>query len=378
MQTDVTALHGSRGSGELLARANVPPPGAGTQPGTWLEGHQASHAHPAFPPPFTGADPRTDSVTLALDTSDSSELWAPAGAAVTGSSAQSVASVESSFDVHRLRPQARSSSGGHALVAPGVPGPVAESGRRPQQAGIAAVQSGAELRMTPAARSLAGTVSEASPDTLMGSPTRREQQELLPRDRADSAGPTLPTTAEAAAQYVSRLQLQGHIVDAEVEMVRLPATPVLAGKLRGPATTGATLSGTPVAKGTPLSATSTDSVARRGPPTHVSWSHSPPPRASAQGSTPMPASKVGRLRRLSRGSQHHDERGAWTSGRSVKLPGSTRHRAYDLAVDVKSGLAKSCFRFTKMLHLKDKYTLENCTGETLEVRGRLLSQASCA
>lgn len=344
-------------------------PGVSTPLGTWLEGHEASAARPAFPPPFSSTEPR--SVTLALDASDSSELWVPAGPTVTGSSVQTAESAESSFDVHRLRPQApRTSSTDPATARSG--GPVAESGRRPVP-GRVAVQGRAELRVATPTRSHGGTASEASPATLTGSP-RREQQELLPRDRADSTGPALPPAAASAAEYVSRLQLQGHIVDRDVEMVRLPATPVFAEQLRSPVAGGAASQLTQIK--TPPTAVSTGSTARRGPPTHVSWSQSPRMRRTASiagGAPPASARSVGRLRRLSRSSAADDERGSWATGNAIKLSGMTRHRAYDVAVEVKSGLAKSCFRYTKMLHLKDKYILENCTGETLEVRDRGLS-----
>lgn len=43
-------------------------------------------------------------------------------------------------------------------------------------------------------------------------------------------------------------------------------------------------------------------------------------------------------------------------------------RQYDMAVEVNSASAQSCFRFTKVVHVRDKYIVENRTGEILEVR----------
>lgn len=46
-------------------------------------------------------------------------------------------------------------------------------------------------------------------------------------------------------------------------------------------------------------------------------------------------------------------------------------RQHEFAVEVVSGSAHSCFSFTKMVHIKDKYIIENRTGEVLEVRSHL-------
>jgi hypothetical protein len=51
-------------------------------------------------------------------------------------------------------------------------------------------------------------------------------------------------------------------------------------------------------------------------------------------------------------------------------------RQYELAVEVQSGSAQSCFRFTKIIHVKDKYIIENRTGEVLEVSHQLLCALS--
>jgi hypothetical protein len=45
-----------------------------------------------------------------------------------------------------------------------------------------------------------------------------------------------------------------------------------------------------------------------------------------------------------------------------------RRRVHDLALEIRSGNAKACFRYTKMLHIKDKYVLENRTGGFLQAR----------
>jgi hypothetical protein len=60
--------------------------------------------------------------------------------------------------------------------------------------------------------------------------------------------------------------------------------------------------------------------------------------------------------------------GTWASGGLKLGSGRTKHRVYDLAIDVKSIGAKSCFGLTKMLHIKNKFVLENQTGKELEVR----------
>jgi hypothetical protein len=64
--------------------------------------------------------------------------------------------------------------------------------------------------------------------------------------------------------------------------------------------------------------------------------------------------------------------GAWATGpigTRLKFVGAgLRHRLYDVALEVKSGNASSCFRYTKMLHIKDKFILENKTGSVLQVR----------
>jgi hypothetical protein len=60
--------------------------------------------------------------------------------------------------------------------------------------------------------------------------------------------------------------------------------------------------------------------------------------------------------------------GTWASGGLKLGSGRTKHRVYDLAIDVKSIGAKSCFGLTKMLHVKNKFVVENQTGEALEVR----------
>lgn len=43
-------------------------------------------------------------------------------------------------------------------------------------------------------------------------------------------------------------------------------------------------------------------------------------------------------------------------------------RQYEMAVEVISASAQSCFRHTKIVHVRDKYIIENQTGEILEVR----------
>lgn len=43
-------------------------------------------------------------------------------------------------------------------------------------------------------------------------------------------------------------------------------------------------------------------------------------------------------------------------------------RQHEFSVEVVSGSAQSCFKFTKIVHIKDKYIIENRTGEVLDVR----------
>lgn len=47
-------------------------------------------------------------------------------------------------------------------------------------------------------------------------------------------------------------------------------------------------------------------------------------------------------------------------------------RQHEFSVEVVSGSAQSCFKFTKFVHIKDKYIIENRTGEVLDVRSPLL------
>jgi hypothetical protein len=48
-------------------------------------------------------------------------------------------------------------------------------------------------------------------------------------------------------------------------------------------------------------------------------------------------------------------------------------RQHEFAVEVVGGSAQSCFKYTKIVHIKDKYIIENRTGEVLEVRSPLLA-----
>eukprot|EP00892_Ulva_mutabilis_P007162 jgi/Ulvmu1/4818/UM020_0103.1 len=57
----------------------------------------------------------------------------------------------------------------------------------------------------------------------------------------------------------------------------------------------------------------------------------------------------------------HGCNGAFSRGARVR-------RQYEMAVEVNSASAQSCFRFTKIVNVRDKYIIENQTGETLEVK----------
>lgn len=52
-------------------------------------------------------------------------------------------------------------------------------------------------------------------------------------------------------------------------------------------------------------------------------------------------------------------------------------RQHEFAVEVVSGSAQSCFKFTKIVHIKDKYIIENRTGEVLDVRAPLWTLLAC-
>ncbi len=57
---------------------------------------------------------------------------------------------------------------------------------------------------------------------------------------------------------------------------------------------------------------------------------------------------------------------AWKSSSWVSYDKISRQ--HEFAVEVVSGSAQSCFKFTKIVHIKDKYIIENRTGEVLDVR----------